>query len=591
MLSTSVLAFAQSQPAQFTLDPAMLTGLGGTPIPTIPWQAMSVELVLFIAALMGLAVDAANKQRKGMSFTILLVTVTAAVLGILFSTPDNSVLVLAGAVGILGIMQFVLTMTLSARPRLLVAVISWLGALMALGMVVNLWINDAKTLIVVGGPLSGTELLDSTSLLNSMFVVDGISLAARAILAVMVLLIIPMSYEYLETRQIHRGEYYPLILLSTLGMIIMASTDNLLMVFVGVEIFSLALYVLTAFAKRDMNSQEAAVKYFILGSAASAIMLYGMAFLYGLTGTTVISRLGTALAPMTTPTGAMVGAMILTLVGLAFKTGLVPFHFWMPDVYQGAPTPVTAYMAAGTKVAAFVAFMRLFGVGLAPMQWTWMPVVLALGTLTMVVGALGAVTTQDVKRVLGWSAVTHAGYLTLAILATTANPDGARGAVSGLMVYLLGYGLAVIGAFGCVSFFERRMLAAPQLADLAGVGRRNAGVGVMLSICLISLAGIPGTVGFIGKLGVFMPAFQAGQYWAVGIALTASVIASVFYLGIIAKIWMANESSRTANLPDMMMAPGALLGTGLATMLVVLLGILPSILIFAGNQAASVLGG
>lgn len=594
MFWPQLVAFGQAPtPGGTPIDPSLLQGLGGSGIPTIPWQSMSVELILFAAALIALALDAAKQQRKSMSFTLLLISVTLSVLGILFSTPDNSTIILAGAVGLLGIVQFVLAMTLSMRPRLMVSAITWLGAAIGMALTINLWINDPKSLsavdITTGNP--GSPLIDVNAYLNGMLVVDGISLAARAMLCLLLMLIIPMSYEYLETRQIHRGEYYPLLMLSVVGMTIMASTDNLLMVFVGVEIFSLALYVLSAFAKRDMNSQEAAIKYFILGSTASAVMLYGMALLYGLTGTTQISGLSQHLAPLTTPTGAMVGAIVLTLVGLAFKVGLVPFHFWMPDVYQGAPTPVTAFMAAGTKVAAFVAFMRLFGVGLGPLQWTWMPIVLILGCATMVIGALGAVTSKDVKRILGWSAVTHAGYLTLALLATDINANGGRAAVAGLLIYLLGYGLAVLGAFGCVSFLERRLLGAPQVEDLSGIGRRNAGVGVMLSICLISLAGIPGTVGFIGKLSVFMPAFQAGQYLAVGLALTASVIASVFYLGLIAKIWMGETTAKTESLPDMMMAPGTLLGTGMSTMAVVVLGILPAILILVGNQAASILGG
>lgn len=593
-LTSPLFGQTPAAPQAPAIDPAILQQLGETGgVPTIPWQAMSVELVLFAAALIALALDAAKHQRKGMSFTLLLVTVTLAVLGIVFSSPERSFIAMAGAVGVLGIVQFVLAMTLPQRPRLMVSLISWLGAAVGLAMTVNLWINDPKSLSVLD-PASGkvgSELIDVAGYLNNLLVVDGASLAARGILCVILLLAIPMSYEYMESRQIHRGEYYPLLLLSAVGMTIMASSDNLLMVFVGVEIFSLALYVLTAFAKRDMNSQEAAIKYFILGSTASAVMLYGMALLYGLAGTTQISALGAKLVPFSTPNGALIGALVLTLVGLAFKAGLVPFHFWMPDVYQGAPTPVTAFMAAGTKVAAFVAFMRVFAVGLGHLQWTWMPIVVVLGSLTMVIGALGAVTTKDVKRILGWSAITHAGYLTLAIMGTDLNGNGGRGAVAGLLIYLLAYGLAVLGAFGCVSFVERRLMSAPQLADLSGIGRRNAGVGVMLSICLFSLAGIPGTVGFIGKLSVFMPAFQAGQYLPVGIALTASVIASIFYLGIIAKLWMGEETAKTAELPDLAMAPGTMLGTGMSTMLVVVLGILPAILILLGNQAASILGG
>jgi NADH-quinone oxidoreductase subunit N len=312
---------------------------------------------------------------------------------------------------------------------------------------------------------AGAQVIATESLLGSMVAVDGVALFTRFTVCIAGLITIPLSYAYLEDRRIHRGEYYPLLLFVATGMTLLASSADLLMVFISIEILSLGLYILSGFAKRDLNSQESAFKYFLLGSFSSAIMLYGIALAYGAAGTTNIAGIGRALSAIDAPVGLSVAAMGLLLVGFAFKTAIVPFHMWTPDVYQGAPTPVTGFMAAATKAAAFAAFLRVFVGGLGALQWSWQPVFWLLAALTMLVGAILAVVQLDLKRMLGYSAVAHAGYILIGIIAVT------REGISATLFYLLVYTFMSVGAFGVLSLLERRQHKAMALADLRGLGR------------------------------------------------------------------------------------------------------------------------
>ncbi len=292
-----------------------------------------------------------------------------------------------------------------------------------------------------------------------MVAIDGIALFTRITVCIAGLLTIPLGYSYANDRRMHRGEYYPLLLFAATGMTLLASSADLIMVFISVEILSLSLYILTAFARRDLNSQEAAFKYFILGAFSSALLLYGIALVYGVTGSTnIAAAAGRAFQAIGAPESLVLAAMALLLVGFAFKTAVVPFHMWTPDVYQGAPTPVTGFMAAATKAAAFAAFLRVFVGGLGALQWTWTPAIWVLAVLTMLGGAVLAVVQRDLKRMLGYSAIAHAGYVLLGLVAVT------REGISGLLLYLLIYTFMSLGAFGVLS-----LLRAPQpQGDVAG---------------------------------------------------------------------------------------------------------------------------
>jgi NADH-quinone oxidoreductase subunit N len=344
------------------------------------------------------------------------------------------------------------------------------------------------------------------------------------------------------------------------------------------------LYVLCGFARRDLNSQEAAFKYFLLGSFASAILLYGIALVYGLTGSTNIAAAGNAIASLDSPGAVGLAAMALLLVGFAFKTALVPFHMWTPDVYQGAPTPVTGFMAAATKAAAFSAFLRVFVGAFATMQWSWVPVVWAVSAVTMIVGAVLAVVQTDVKRMLGYSAISHAGYALIGLIAVS------RDGVSGTLFYLFAYAAMSIGAFGVLSLLERRSRKAVAIDDLRGLGKRYPVPAAMMSLFLLSLAGIPGTAGFMAKLGVFRAGLESGQAGLVIVAVVSSVIAAFFYLRLIVAMFMEDETEDVAGQP----APGITLGvrTGLAASAaaVVVLGLLPAVVIDWAQQAASFAG-
>jgi NADH-quinone oxidoreductase subunit N len=535
------------------------------PIPDIPWAAISPELVLFGVGILVLLLDTAGRDNVRASFLAMGVLVAGA--GIAVWQTDQTTI--AAMVALAAITQFALTLIWRDRARLLGALLTGLG--FAGGIAVAAWQWFAY---------SGGEVIATTSLLGDMVAVDGVALFTRFTVCIAGLITVPLSYAYLEDRRIHRGEYYPLLLFSATGMTLLASSADLLMVFISIEILSLALYILCGFAKRDLYSQESAFKYFLLGSFSSAIMLYGIALAYGAAGSTNIAVVGRALASLDAPAGLSLAAMALLLVGFAFKTALVPFHMWTPDVYQGAPTPVTGFMAAATKAAAFAAFLRVFAGGLGVLQWSWQPIFFLLAAITMIVGAVLAVVQLDLKRMLGYSAVAHAGYVLIGLMAVT------REGVSATLFYLLVYTFMSVGSFGVLSLLERRQHKAMALADLRGLGRRYPVLAGMFGLFLLSLAGIPGTAGFMAKLGVFRAGIEAGQVVLVVVAVVSSMIAAFFYVRVIVTMFMEEEPADLATV-EVPATTGASIGLAASAAAVVVLGIVPGVLIDLAGQAAS----
>lgn len=342
-----------------------------------------------------------------------------------------------------------------------------------------------------------------------------------------------LSPGYTERQGItHVGEYYALLLLSTLGMMLMASATNLMIVFVGLEMLSLALYILCAIIPLRRSSQEAGMKYFILSSFASAFLLYGMALTYGSTGTTSLAGmrafLGTHPAQGSTSFGPLLFAGLgLMAVGFSFKVAAVPFQAWTPDVYVGAPTSVTAFMSVGTKVAAFVALARIFLFALAGVYSLWMPVFWAIAVLTMVVGNMFAITQRDVKRMLAYSSVANAGYMLIAVAV------GTQVAVAGLMTYLVAYAVMNLGAFGVVLVIERDDGRGTTLDEFAGLARHRPWLAAAMALFLFALAGVPLTSGFIGKWYVFYAAIIAGHAELAVVGVLASVLGMFYYLRVI----------------------------------------------------------
>lgn len=394
---------------------------------------------------------------------------------------------------------------------------------------------------------------------------------------VTVLLVLPMGHAYLQQRGIYRLDFEPLVLLSATGMTLLGAAGDLIVLFVALEVLSIALYVLCGMARRDRRSQEAGIKYFVVGAVASAVLLYGMALLYAATGSVELAVIGAALELVTTDATLAVLGVALVTVGLGFKVALVPFHLWIPDVYQGAPTNVTAFMAAATKAAGFAAVLRLFLLAFGSLEELWVPVLAILAAVTMVYGAVVAVVQTNVKRILAYSSVAHAGYAAVGVVAAS------EAGLSGTLWYLLTYAVTVLTAFGCVLAIERHRQGEVTLADLRGLGRRAPALAGLFSLSLLSLAGIPPTAGFQGKWVVFVAGVDSGLAWLVVVAVLSSVVAAFYYLRLMGTMFLEDPVDET---PLPVVSAGLSAGVAAAAAAVVVLGVLPETFLTLAENAA-----
>jgi NADH-quinone oxidoreductase subunit N len=374
-------------------------------------------------------------------------------------------------------------------------------------------------------------------------------------------------------------EVFPLTLFAIGGMLLFPAADDLLTMFIALEVLSLPLYLMCGLARRRrLLSQEAALKYFLLGAFSSAFFLYGVALLYGYAGTLSLSGIADAIASGSGKTSlALIGTGLLS-VGLLFKVGAVPFHSWIPDVYQGAPTPITAFMAAGTKVAAFGATLRIFYVALPQLHEDWRPVLWAIAILTMVVGTVTAVTQTDVKRMLAYSAVAHSGFILTGVIAE--NEAG----LSSTLFYLFAYGFSTVGAFAVVGLVRNATGdEETAMARWAGLGRRNPVVGVVFSLFLLAFAGIPLTSGFVSKFAVFKAAGEGGAIPLVIVGVVASAVAAYFYVRVIVLMFFTDppEDGPVVVVPSML-STTAITITAAVTFA---LGALPQPLLDLANNA------
>ena len=332
-------------------------------------------------------------------------------------------------------------------------------------------------------------------------------------------------------------EVFPLALFAVAGMMIFPAATDTVTLFVALEVLSLPLYLLCGLARRRrLISQEAAVKYFLLGAFTSAIFVYGLALLYGYAGSTQFAAIASQARAGDSSDVLLIGGLALVLVGLLFKASVGPFHLWTPDVYQGAPTPITAFMASCTKVAAFAAMLRVCQVALEPMTWTWQPVLGVIAGASMVIGAVIGITQTDMKRMLAYSSVAHAGFILLGVLAM--SEQGA----SATMFYLLTYGMATIGAFAILTLVRKGDGEASHVADWAGLGKRSPVLAASMSLFLLSFAGIPLTAGFIGKFSVFSAAMASGFGGLVVLAMVATAVTAFFYLRIVVVMFFAEPA-------------------------------------------------
>jgi NADH-quinone oxidoreductase subunit N len=382
-------------------------------------------------------------------------------------------------------------------------------------------------------------------------------------------------------------EVFPLLLFALTGMVLLAAASDLLVVFIALEILSLSLYVMAG-ATRRMAAQEAAMKYFLLGAFSSAFLLYGIALCYGATGTTNLLGIARASVDPTDDGTLLLAGIGLLAVGFLFKVAAVPFHMWTPDVYQGAPTPVTAFMAAGTKAAGFAVFLRVFAGALGGMVVSWRPVIATVAVVTMLVGAALAVVQTDLKRMLAYSSVAHAGYLLVGLAAAATVPAG----ISASMFYLLAYAFMVMGAFMVVQFGSRLGGGSPEerasLDDYRGFARRHPWAGALLALFMLALTGIPPLSGFWAKYYVFLAGIEAGLTWLVVVAVVSSVISAFFYLRVLVVAYLQEPAAEAE--PPAGRAPALGLALGLAGVLTVAIGLAPEVLVSAARTAERILG-
>jgi NADH-quinone oxidoreductase subunit N len=365
-------------------------------------------------------------------------------------------------------------------------------------------------------------------------VVDGFSVFLMGTVSLIVVLTALIGESYLRREGFVGPEFYVLMLLSASGADFMASANDLVILFLGLEVLSIALYVLAGFHGRRLESREAAIKYFVLGAFSSAVFLYGVALIYGATGSSNLQEIAGYLGgTVSTNNGVLLAGLALLLVGLGFKVAAVPFHTWTPDVYQGAPSPVTGFMAAAAKAAGFAGLLRVFFSTFTTLRLDWQPVIWIVAVLTMVLGSVLALVQNDVKRILAYSSISHAGYVLVGLQA--ANPDG----IAGALYYLLTYSFMVLGSFAIVTVVGRRGDARHDLSSYRGLASRRPALAMALAILLLAQAGIPFTTGFLAKFYVLSAAFQARSVGLVMVGVLAAVVAAFFYLRIVAAMYMA----------------------------------------------------
>jgi len=414
---------------------------------------------------------------------------------------------------------------------------------------------------------------------QGMLMVDGMATFFRTLVVVVGLLVVFSSTDYLRRENQESGEFYALVLFSIVGQCVMVTANELVMIFIGLEISSIASYILAGYLRDDARNNEAALKYFLLGSFATAFLLYGVAWMYGATGSTNLTEIRRALISGAAPPDALIGvAAALIFVGLAFKISAAPFQGWAPDVYQGAPAPVSAFLTVGPKAAAFAVLMRVFLGSLEPIASRWAPAVWVCALATMVVGNFGAIMQSNIKRLLAYSSIAHAGYVLVAVAANSGIGSAAA------MFYLAAYAFTNIGAFAVVTYFSRKGEGYVSIDDFAGLAQRQPGIAAMMTIFLLSLIGVPLTGGFFGKFYIFKAALDANLIWLTVLGLLNSAVAAYYYLRILVVMYMREPGASVEKLPP----AGALLqiavyGSAAGTLL---LGIFPSLVLDFANRAA-----
>ncbi len=427
-----------------------------------------------------------------------------------------------------------------------------------------------------------------TQIAHGLIAVDRFALFFKVLFLIAAAMTVLMSDHYLSIEGMRAGEYYFLILCATLGMMFMAGGTDLITLFIGLETMAIAFYILTGYLKPSRRSNEAAVKYFLLGAFSLGILLYGMSLLYGLSGTTNLRTIATALVGQERDP-RLVLAVVMVVAGMGFKIAAVPFHMWAPDVYEGAPTPITAFLSVGSKAAAFAMLLRIFVESLPSMRIAeaaggpaigWSTLFYVLSVVTMTVGNFAALTQSNVKRMLAYSSIAHAGYLLIGVVAGTS-----RG-ITAMLIYLFIYAFMQLGAFAVITLLRRADVVGDELKDFNGLFFRNPFAAIAMLLFMLSLGGVPPTAGFMGKFWLFGAAIESGYVWLAVIGVLNSAVSLYYYLRIVVFMWLKNEPSGSE--PVTSPAFGFVLAVAVVATLA--LGIYPRPLFEFAEASAATLG-
>jgi NADH-quinone oxidoreductase subunit N len=410
---------------------------------------------------------------------------------------------------------------------------------------------------------------------QGLIAVDQFALFFKIVFLLAALLTVLMSARYLEIEGASPGEYYFLILCATLGMMIMAGGVDLITSFIGLETMAVSFYILAGFIKPNQRSNEAAVKYFLLGAFSLGILLYGMSLMYGLSGSTNMRVMATVFAGQER-NPLLILAVILVVAGMGFKIAAVPFHMWAPDVYEGAPTPITAFLSVGSKAASFAMLLRIFTIAVPSMNADWRMLFEVLAIVTMTVGNLAALTQSNIKRMLAYSSIAHAGYLLIGVVAY--SPRG----IAATLIYLLIYAFMQLGAFAVVIMMRRRDVIGDELKDLSGLHFRHPFAAFAMLVFMLSLGGIPPTAGFMGKFWLFSAAIEAGYVWLALIGVLNSAISLYYYVRIVVFMYLRKETTGS----EPALNPALAFTLAVAVIATIALGVYPQPLFEAAERSA-----
>ena len=465
----------------------------------------------------------------------------------------------------------------------LITLVAWASALLLLDLFFTRKVEGLTPILAALGLLitlvfSVLNLSAGSTAFNGMVEADGFSSYLQILFAGSGIVGIALAYGYLKRMGINRGEFYPLLLYSISGMILMAQAADLIVVFLALELLSIPLYILAGIARPDPASEEAALKYFLLGAFAGGFVVYGVALSFGATGTTslagIVAAVDSASANMPL---LMVGAGLI-LIGLGFKVALVPFHMWTPDVYHGAPTPLTAFMAVGAKAAGFAALLRIFLAALPVLAGSFVPVFWILSALTMFAGNLIAIVQDNIKRMLAYSSIAHAGYIMMAVVAF-GQEFVSRDAVASSLFYLLAYAVTNFGAWSVVIALERAEGKGLQLEDYYGLGKKYPVLAAAMLVFMLSFIGVPPTIGFMGKFYLFRTVLEGGYTWLAVIGVLTSLLSAYYYLRVVVNMYMREGDPEIA--PDRLVQLVSIVGA----LAVVLLSVFATPLFRWASQA------